>query len=393
MNMNEKNMGHILKCHDIVKTDFVRGENCFLYDSQGKKYIDFESGCWCAALGFNHPRIQRVIETQVAKVIHLGTRYPSDLVERAAIAVLDIVGFGDGKCTFLSSGSEAVEFGVQAARLFSGKPRLLTFATSYLAAYGSAGKKRTDEWFLYDFTSSSLARCDATLNEIPFEEIGAFVFEAGGSSPGFVRFPPVALVQELARRVRQAGGLIVSNEITTGMGRTGRWFGFQHYDLQPDIVALGKGLGNGYPVSVVAMKPAVARGLEDAGLHYAQSHQNDPLGVAVALEVIDILKEEKWVERGNEIGSFFLTGLIKLGEKHAVVKEARGRGMLLALELHPHERVNAEWVYDSLLAEGFLAGFQTAGNIVRFDPPLILTKEDVEQILSCLDKILAEAEG
>ena len=98
-------MDHILKCHEIVKTDFVRGENCFLYDAEGRRYVDFESGIWCTALGHNHPRISQVIESQLKQVIHLGTRYPNQITEAAAKAVLNVVGMENGKCTFLISGS------------------------------------------------------------------------------------------------------------------------------------------------------------------------------------------------------------------------------------------------------------------------------------------------
>ena len=311
-------MNHILKCHDIVKTDFVRGDNCYLYDEQGRRYVDLESGIWCTALGHSQPRLSQVIAQQAAKLMHLGTRYPNAIVEEAALALLDIVQIRDGKCTFLSSGSEAVEFGAQTIRRVSGKDLLLTFSNSYLAAYGSAGRKQAGEWYLFDWNACpDTAHCIA---EIPFEKIGGFVFEPGGSGSGFVRFPPHALVQELAGKVKQAGGLVMSNEVTAGMGRTGKWFGFQHYDIQPDIVALGKGLGNGYPVSAVVMRREVAEKLEATGLRYAQSHQNDPLGCSVAKEVIAILKEENLIERGAKLGAYFLTGLQHLVEKHAIVK-------------------------------------------------------------------------
>ena len=108
-------MDHILQCHKITKTDFVRGQGCYLYDIRGKQYIDLESGIWAAALGHCHPRVNQVMEAQIKKVMHLGTYYPSPLAESAAMDVLDIVGIDDGKCVLLSSGSEAVEFGVQAA--------------------------------------------------------------------------------------------------------------------------------------------------------------------------------------------------------------------------------------------------------------------------------------
>ena len=375
-------MDHILKCHEIFKTDFVRGQNCHLYDSDGKKYVDFESGIWCTALGHNHLRVNRVIETQLKQIAHLGTRYPNLLAEEAALAVLNAVGIDDGKCTFLSSGSEAVEFGVQIARRITGKPLLLTFHNSYLGGYGSAAKKNLAEWSLFDWSAGDC------LDEIPFERIGGFIFEPGGSGIGFVKFPPKGLVQEIVQRVKQAGGLVAVNEITTGMGRTGKWFGFQHYDIQPDIVSLGKGLGNGYPVSAVAMRREVARNLERNEFRYVQSHQNDPLGCSIAKEVISIFREEDWVEKGNAKGQYFLDGLKQLEKKHAIVKEARGRGMELALEFHPRPGFSATTAYHALLAKGFLVGYYPAGNILRFDPALTIEQEDITNLLECLGVML-----
>lgn len=386
-------MNHILKCHEIVKTDFVRGENCYLYDSQGKRYVDFESGIWATALGHGHPRINQVIRAQIEQIIHLGTRYPSALAEEAAINVLDIVGIDGGKCVFLSSGSEAVEFAVQTARRTTKKPLFLTFSNSYLAAYGSAGRKSTDEWCLLDWNACTDLDPRECLKEIPFDSIGAFVFEPGGSGSGFVKFPPKQLVQDIAQRIKQEDGLIVANEITTGMGRTGKWFGFQHYDIRPDIVAIGKGLGNGYPVSAVAMRCGIAEEVEDSGFHYAQSHQNDPLGCAVAKEVIATLGEENLVERGNTVGAFFLKGLKQLEEKYSVVQETRGRGMLLGLELCPHERLSAQSAYRMLLGYGFLVGYYSAGNVLRFDPALTIDKDDITRFLESLDRILNDADS
>lgn len=384
-------MNHILKCHDIVKADFVRAENCYLYDSEGKQYVDFESGIWSTALGHCHPRINGVMAAQMAKVIHLGTRYPHSLSQETAKAILDIVKIDDGKCVFLSSGSEAVEFGVQIARRCTDKPLFLTFSNSYLSAYGSAGKKSADEWELFDWNDCNQTGPYDCLDKIPFDTIGGFVLEPGGSGSGFVKFPPRQLVKDIARRVKQTGGLLVVNEITTGMGRTGKWFGFQHYDIQPDIVALGKGLGNGYPVSAVAMRRDIAEKLERSEFIYAQSHQNDPLGCAVAKEVIAVMQEENLIERGNEVGAFFLEGLKRIEKKYAVVKEARGRGLLLALEFFPHEVITATWAYQALLQRGFLTGYYQAGNILRFDPALTVDKIDIEHLLDSIDSILEAA--
>jgi len=385
-------MEHILKCHDIIKPNFLHGENCYLYDDQGKRYIDFESGIWCTALGHSHPRINQVMKTQIDKLIHLGTRYPSFLAENTAMNILDTVGFDSGKCIFLSSGSEAVEFAVQTARCITKRDLFLTFSNSYLAAYGSAGRKSREEWYLFDWDDWTSSDDHDSLKEIPFERLGGFAFEPGGSGSGFVKFPPKQLVQDIVQRIKQTGGLIAANEITTGMGRTGKWFGFQHYDVQPDLIALGKGLGNGYPVSAVVMKREIAENLEASGFRYAQSHQNDPLGCAIAQEVNTIFREENWVEKGKAIGQYFLEGLKQIEATYRIVKEARGRGMLLALELHPRDNFSVTMAYHKLLEKGFLVGYYPAGNILRFSPALTIAKNDIADLLVCIDHLLETVE-
>lgn len=386
-------MKHILECHEIVKTDFVRGENCHLYDSQGKLHVDLESGIWSAVLGHGHPRVTQAMHAQMERVIHLGTRYPHSVAEEAALDVLSITGLNEGKCIFLSSGSEAVEFGAQAAKRVAGKKLFLTLVNSHLAAYGSTGNRRADEWHTLDWTNCPQDDPDECLREIPFDDIGVFAFEPGGSGGALVRFPPARLVQEIARRVQQAGRLVVANEVTTGMGRTGRWFGFQHYNVQPDVVCLGKGLGNGYPVSAAAMKLEIAKKLEDSGFHYAQSHQNDPLGCVIAREVIAVLRDGNWMERGNAIGTDLLTRLEQLAQKHSLIKEARGRGMLLGLELNPRADFPVKAAYRALLEEGFIVGYYPDGNLLRLTPALTIPESDISAFVKTLDTILVKAEA
>lgn len=385
-------MKHILQCHEIDKTDFVRGENCTLYDAQGRRFVDLESGIWCTVLGHNHPATTQAMHRQIDQLIHLGMRCPNQQAEKAAIALLEVLGIKSGKCTFLSSGSEAVEFGVQTVRRLTNRPTMLTFTTSYLAAYGSAGKKAQDEWLLLDWQACPAAELMERLDQLPFEEIGGFAFEPGGSGIAGVTFPPLQLVQEIVRRVRQSGGLILVNEITTGIGRTGQWFGFQHYDIAPDIVAVGKGLGNGYPVSAVALQAPIAERLEADGFRYVQSHQNDPLACAIAQAVITTLKEENLIERGNRLGGRFLDGLQQLAQVYpGVVKEARGRGMLLGLALQPKQALTAQTAYEALLEQGFLVGYYTAGNMLRFSPALTIEEQTFADFVITLENIIKSA--
>jgi acetylornithine aminotransferase len=394
-------MNHLLNCssYPLLKPDIVRGEGCYLYDSRDRRYIDFEAGVWCTALGHNHRRVNEAIQRQLTEVSHLGYRYASGVMEDAAAAVVDIVGLPDGQCVFLSSGSEAVEFGVQLARRISARPLLLTLTNSYLAAYGSAGQKSTAEWHLVDWqgcpTCPLSYTCDPDcplITQIPMEQVGGLVFEPGNSG-GLVKLPPASLVRQLVEMIREQHGLVIVDEVTTGMGRTGAWFGFQHYGLQPDIVALGKGLGNGYPVSAVAMTRPVAEALQSRQFYYAQSHQNDPLGCAVAQEVISVMREENLIARSAAMGALFLLALNQLARHHRHIKEVRGRGLMIALEFESGDGdFSLSRVFEALGERGFLVGYKPAANLLRFYPPLTIAETDIARLVEALADILPETE-
>ena len=173
------------------------------------------------------------------------------------------------------------------------------------------------------------------------------------------------------------------------MHRSAAWYGYQHYSLRPDIVALGKGLGNGYPVSAVAMVQNVANSLEDGPLHYAQSHQNDPPGCAIARELIAVMREEGLVERSNRVDRHFLDALRHLGERRCAVKEVRGKGLMIAIGWEEDcERTSATSAYRQLLERGFLVGYAPAGNPLRFYPPLTIGEEDIAGLVESLDQVL-----
>ena len=135
------------------------------------------------------------------------------------------------------------------------------------------------------------------------------------------------------------------------------------------------------------MRRGIAEMLECSGFGYAQSHQNDPLGCSVAKEVINVIKDGNLIEKGNAFGAFFLEGLKRIERKFDVVKDARGRGLLLALEFYPHDQITATWAYHTLLEKGFVVGYYPNGNILRFDPALTVDKKDIERLLACIESI------
>jgi len=389
------NIGHKLTLPNIKK-----GEGCYLYDDKNKKYVDMESGVWCTPLGHCHPQISQVIKAQAEQLIHAGYCYSSAVVQEAAQEILNVTGLLEGSCVFLSSGSEAVEFGIQAMHAISGKTKLLTLSDSFLGSYGSAKKSQSEEWHLFDWrmcaNCSLSVECDPSctyLKSIPFDRVGGFVFEPGSSS-GLVRFPPKSLIQNIIKQIKENNGFVQINEITTGIGRTGKWFGFQHYDLKPDIVSMGKGLGNGYPVSSVAMSKMVKKLLDEHSFYYQQSHQNDPLGCAVAKQVILIIKENEVIEKCKKSGVYFLNELLKLKDKYPGIRDVRGRGLMIAVEFDSSLDMSLmDNIWSLCLEQGFIIARRPGLHVFRIDPPLIIEKKNIDDFLYSFDRIINTFRG
>lgn len=365
--------------HDVKITDIVKADNCYLYNSRGKKYVDFESGVWCTSVGHSNPRVNSIIKAQIDKICHTGYCYTNKLIEETAGEILSAIGFNNGKCIFLCSGSEAVEYGVRAVQTISDKPLMLTFTDSYFGAYGSAAQKLESYWYLFDWLGNQ------NFSKIPFDKIGGFLFEPGSSS-GFVRFPPKDLIQNIVNRIRENKGYVVVNEVTTGMGRTGKLFGYQHYDFEPDIIAMGKGVGNGYPVSITAFNERAGKILETIPIIYAQSHQNDPLGASVAGEVFRIIKDKSLIERSRRIGEYFIEELKRIAGQNKIINEVRGRGLMIAVEFN--EVSSAAKVREKLLENGFIAAQRPSSGVLRIDPSLTIEESDVKEFLNVFSKVI-----
>jgi acetylornithine/N-succinyldiaminopimelate aminotransferase len=394
--MNEQ-IDHVLwyPGHDLLLKNIVRAENCYLYDSVGNRYVDLESGVWCTSIGHGNPRILHAITEQLARIAHTGFGYANALVEEAARAILSLLGFEGGKCVFLCSGSEAVEYGVRMAQSVINRPLLMTMTDSYFGAYGSASRKQEDEWFCFDWAACAACpyadECDEGCEQwaaIPYDDIGGFLFEPGSSS-GLVRFPPEKLIRNIVSVVKENDGLVLVNEVTTGVGRTGIWFGYQHYGVSPDIVAVGKGIGSGYPVSVTAFAPGVIERLGGRPVMYAQSHQNDPLGAAVAREVVNVIKEEGLIERGKDIADRLLSGLEGIKDRTGKIQEIRSRGLMVAIELKDDPEASFTiWTHRELVRRGYVLGRRPGVNVLRLDPSLTIDQNDIEGFLETFEAVL-----
>jgi len=377
--------GHIRKLDDIVEA-----KNCFIQDSNGNRYIDLESGVWATSLGHCNARVNNIIQSQINKIIHSGFNYSHPIIEKAAQNILEIADLIGGKCEFLCSGSEAVEYAVRIAKTITDKPLMLSFSDSFFGVYGEASKKDSQNNYVYNRLECSchshnggcIGECNE-FNNIPFDEIGIFLFEPGSSS-GLVRFPSQKLIDKIAKKITENSGIIVANEITTGIGRTGKWFGFQHYNIQADIVAMGKGLGNGYPVSAVIISENIAKELENKSFLYSQSHQNDPLGASVANEVITIIKENNLLERCNILSNKLVNQLLEIKNTSAVIKEIRCRGFMIGIELFK----NADFIIDEMFKRGFLLLKRPYAEVIRMDPALTIDEETLDLFVENFKQII-----
>lgn len=382
-------MSSVLNCtgHELRIQDVVRSDGAQLFDAAGKRYIDLESGVWCTSLGHGDTRVNGAIKRQIDSIAHVGFCYSNDVVEDAARSVLSVSGLTGGKCVFLSSGSEAIELARQISRHLTKKHRSMTLHDSYLGSYSSF-TDRSRNWFVFDWKVCSTCRhndrcrkdCEQ-LQNIP-DDISEFIFEPGSSS-GFVRFPPASMIRNLVEIVRSNGAKVIANEVTTGVGRTGRWFGHDLYEIEPDLIAIGKGIGNGYPVSVTAMTAHTAAQLADKPFKYMQSHQNDPLGAAVAREVIRTIVGNDLIKRAELVGATLLAELQELVDGDTIV-DVRGRGFMIAVELR--DRATGDHIYDELLDSGYIVC--NRGSLFRIDPPLTIDEADLRSFTRSLSEIV-----
>lgn len=383
--------------YSIALPDVAHGAGCYIFSEKGKRYLDFTSGVWALPLGHSHPLVNTVISEQSAKITHTSYGYSTTITEEAAHLLSEVAGMPEGKVLFLSSGSEAVETGLKTLRNLTQK-KLLRISISYLAAYGIAGSTDNGIWHTFDYSQCKVCKIRDCNNceffhSIPFNEIGAFILEPG-CSMGLVHFPTPELIKQIINKIKSSSGYVFVDEVTTGFGRTGKWFGYEHYDFQPDIIATGKGMGNGYPVSSVIFTPEIYEKLRFSNFHHAQSHQNDPLGAAVVKAVIGAFVIEKIIDKSSRNGKIIAEHLRLLKYEFSIIKDIRCHGMMFAIEFLQDENFSTpQLVHEIMMGKGIITELKLSANMIRFFPPLIVTGEEIEFFIGTLKFVLHFVEG
>jgi len=382
---------HILATNKFETNLLERAKGSFVWDTNNKKYLDMVSGCWSVNLGHNHPKVVKTIRDQTERLIHRSMWFLTPETIAAADKLVKFLPYDHDRVTFLSSGSEAMEFALNFALKVSKKEKILSLKDGF---YGSFGLGRETSYYSpkgsklkidYPRCSDEKCNCLDTYSELIdlimkefANDLACFALEPIMVSGG-IHKPCTSFINELCRRLQEENILVVANEVTSGFGRTGKRFAHEHFNIRPDIVALGKAMGNGFPVSAVVTDSEFEAKLSAAELYYAQSHQLDPLGAAVARTVIEIFEQEKPVEKSQAKISRLTQFINSLD--YPFIKEIRAQGMLFAIEIQDyndhssHELIQK--LKNGLLEEGIIVGYSLRKELIRLLPTLTIQVDEI----------------
>jgi acetylornithine aminotransferase len=380
-------MSHVMNTYGRLPVAFERGEGVWLWDTQGKRYLDALAGVAVNAVGHSHPKLVAALRDQVGKLIHTSNIYQITAQEKLADRIAAASGMD--KVFFCNSGAEANEAAIKLARYYGHKkgveiPAVIVLEKSFhgrtMATLSATGSRKVQAGFEPLVTG---------FVRVPFNDLEA-VQRVAASNRNVV-----AVLAELVqgeggvsvcgddylkglREICDANGwLLMLDEVQTGMGRTGKMFAFQHYGVMPDVITLAKGLGGGVPVGA-----CVARG-EAATLFQPGSHGStfggNPLACTAALATIDIIESEDLCRNAAEVGAHIQAGLKRALAETPGVRDIRGKGMMIGIEL---DRPCADLVKTALEA-GLLINV-TADNVVRLVPPLVMSRDEADQLVGQL---------
>lgn len=387
----------LLPTYDRQKVLFTHGRGVYLWDSKGKRYLDFVSGIGVNALGHAHPAIQKVLKQQAAKLIHTSNLFYHPYQSQLASRLTRMSGLD--RAFFCNSGTEAWEGALKLARAYAranhsnghkAKWRLLALENSFhgrtFGALATTGQEKYRHPFAplvpgvnfvaFNDLDDLKRQFDGSVCAICLETIQG----EGGIHPVSKEF--LQLARELTEK---AGALLLLDEIQCGLGRTGKYFAYQHYGIKPDIVAIAKPLAAGLPLGALLTTDRVATGMQP-GLH-GTTFGGGPLACAVAIEFLKQLDGLRG--RVSKRGAYFLDQLRMLQDKHATVKQVRGLGLMLAIEVESADR--AKSVLAELLAKGILIN-RTHNTVLRFLPPYTIENSHIDTVIEALDQALRKAQ-
>ncbi|QEM69447.1 acetylornithine transaminase [Geobacter sp. FeAm09] len=391
----EKSDKYIMKTYGRYPIVPVKGEGCRLWDADGREYLDFLGGVAVNNLGHCHPAVVAALQKQAAELIHCSNYY--QIPQQIELAeLLCSHSFAD-KAFFCNSGAEANEAAIKLARKYSrdkfGPERyeIITAAESFhgrtMATVSATGQEKVQRFFdplLHGF------------KHVPFDDVAALeaavtpntcaVMLEPIQGEGGVNVPSPGYFREVRRICDQHGLILIFDEVQVGMGRTGKLFAYEHFDVLPDIMTLAKALAGGAPIGTMLARDEFAAAFVP-GTH-GSTFGGNPLVCAAAIATVRTILEEGILNRTEEIGEYLLGELETLGRKYPFVKGVRGIGLMIGMSL----AIPGAEIVKKGHVKGLLLNV-THDTVLRFVPPLVVTKQEITQMIAILDGILAEVEA
>jgi len=389
----------LVPTYDRYKVLLRKGRGVYLYDDAGHAYLDLLAGIGVNALGYGHPSIRKALVQQADKLIHVSNLFYHDYQSELAKRLTRISGLE--RAFFCNSGTEAWE-------------AALKFARAYARTHNQNGSQ--PPWRILALENSFHGRTFGALSTTatakyrePFEPLVPGVrfvrandvrdlerkFDASVCAVGFETIQGESGVRPITREFLQAaraltsryGALLILDEIQCGLGRSGRWFAYQHHGVVPDMLTVAKPIAAGLPLGALLTTSAVARAIKP-GMH-GTTFGGGPLACAVAIAVIDTIQKEGWLEHVSKIGEYFRQQLLELQERHASILDVRGTGLMLAAELDSAELAKA--VHLGMLKRHIILN-RAHETVLRFLPPFIIQRKHVNHAIATLDAVLSSAE-
>ncbi len=391
-NVVETEKQHLIQTYARYDLIVARGKGCWVWDTDGKKYLDFVSGLAVNALGYSHPRLVKVIREQAGKLIHVSNLFYHEYQSPLAAALKKITGMD--RVFFCNSGTEAVEGALKMARahgvkINKNKYEVVALENSFhgrsfgaLSATGNIKYREPFEPLVPGFKFVRMNDMAALQASVNGNTCGILLEPIQGEGGIF------EITREYLRAAsavaKKHNALLIIDEIQTGLGRTGDYLATHAFDVKPDIVVLAKPIGGGLPLgSFLAREEAAANFVP--GMH-GSTFGGGPLACRVALEFLAVLKDEKILQNTRKMGTYFKKRLEQLQKKHSMILSVRGRGLMLAVELdRPSKPIVIRGLERGLILNS------THETVIRFLPPLIVDKKLIDQACKILDSLFTEA--
>ncbi len=364
----------------------TRGRGCYIYDSDGNKILDMFPGWAVSGIGHCHPKVVKAIQTQAEILLHMDNTFYTEPQGRLAKLLAERA-FG-GKSFFCNSGAEANEAALKLARIHTakGKYKFITAVGSFhgrtfaaMTATAQPKKHAGFEPVLPGFVYVPFNDIDA-LQKAFTDDVAAVMIEPiqgeGGINVATQEY--MSAVRELCDKNH---AVMILDEVQTGIGRTGKWFGYQHYDIVPDIITMAKALGGGIAIGAIMAKPDIAASLVP-GTH-ASTFGGNCIACAAAIAVIEAIEEENMLENAAKIGRHTADKLNQLKARHSIIDHTRGKGLMLGIQL---KKGGAE-IVNNCLSAGMRINC-TQETVLRFMPPMNVTAEQIDEAVKILDNVL-----